>query len=59
MERLLRGTGAPAGLLFNGTALRLISVPRGSAPRGESSGWLDFRVQDMVRTTVETIRTTL
>ncbi len=45
MERLLRGTGAPAGLLFNGTSLRLIS-----APRGESSGWLDFRVQDMVQT---------
>ena len=45
MERLLRGTGAPAGLLCNGTSLRLIS-----APRGESSGWLDFRVQDMVQT---------
>ncbi len=42
MERLLRHTGVPAGLLFNGTALRLIS-----APRGESAGWLDFRVQDM------------
>ena len=45
MERLLRQTGAPAGLLFNGLRLRLIS-----APRGESSGWLDFRVQDMVQT---------
>ena len=45
MERLLRGTGAPAGLLFNGTSLRLVS-----APRGESSGWLDFRVADMVQT---------
>ena len=44
-ERLLRGTGVPAGLLFNGTALRLIS-----APRGESSGWMDFRVADMSRT---------
>ena len=44
-ERLLRGTGVPAGLLFNGTALRLIS-----APRGESSGWMDFRVADMCRT---------
>lgn len=33
MERLLRHTGVAAGLLFNGTALRLIS-----APRGESSG---------------------
>ena len=44
-ERLLRGTGVPAGLLFNGVALRLIS-----APRGESSGWMDFRVADMTRT---------
>ena len=45
LERLLRGTGAPAGLLCNGTTLRLVS-----APRGESSGWLDFRVADMVQT---------
>ena len=45
MERLLRGTGAPAGLLCNGTILRLVS-----APHGESSGWLDFRVADMVQT---------
>ena len=45
MERLLRGTGAPAGLLRNGTTLRPIS-----APRGESYGWLDFRVADMVQT---------
>ena len=44
-ERLLRGTGVDAGLLFNGVALRLIS-----APRGESSGWMDFRVADMTRT---------
>ena len=41
-ERLLRGTGVAAGLLSNGIALRLIS-----APRGESSGWMDFRVADM------------
>ena len=41
-ERLLRGTGVPACLLFNGVSLRLIS-----APRGESSGWMDFRVADM------------
>ena len=41
-ERLLRGTGVPAGLLFNGVSVRLIS-----APRGESSGWMDFRVADM------------
>ena len=45
MERLLRHTGAPAGLLFNGRALRLIS-----APRGESSGWLDFKLRDMLTT---------
>ncbi len=45
MERLLRHTGVPAGLLFNGAAIRLVS-----APRGESSGWLDFRVPDMCQT---------
>ena len=45
MERLLRQTGVPAGLLFNGRTLRLVS-----APRGESSGWLDLRVADMVTT---------
>jgi len=45
MERLLRATGVPAGLLVNGRVLRLIS-----APRGESSGWLDFKVADMVET---------
>ena len=45
MERLLRGTGVSAGLIFNGREIRLIS-----APRGESSGWLDFRVLDMVLT---------
>lgn len=44
MERLLRETGVPAGLLFNGRALRLIS-----APRGESSGWLDFCIAEMVQ----------
>lgn len=44
MERLLRETGVPAGLLFNGRALRLIS-----APRGESSGWLEFHVAAMVQ----------
>ena len=31
MERLLRETGVPAGLLFNGRALRLISAPRGES----------------------------
>ena len=45
MERLLRRTGVAAGLLFNGRALRLVS-----APRGESSGWIDFEVADMVQT---------
>ena len=45
MERLLRGTGVPAGVLFNGVSLRLVS-----APRGESSGWMDFHVADMTQT---------
>ena len=45
LERLLRETGVTAGLLFNGTTIRLVS-----APRRESSGWLDFRVSDMVQT---------
>ena len=45
MERLLRSTSVVAGLLFNGDALRLVS-----APRGESSGWMDFRVADMTQT---------
>ena len=45
MERLLRQTGVPAGLLCNGCSLRLVS-----APRGESSGWLDVHVADMVTT---------
>ena len=54
MERLLRHTGVPAGLLFNGLALRLIS-----APRGESSGWLDFRVADMVQTAGRPISTAM
>ena len=44
-ERLLRGAGVPAGLLVNGVAVRLIS-----APRGESSGWMDFRFADLIRT---------
>lgn len=45
LERLLRRTGVTAGLLFNGTTLRLLS-----APKRETSGWLDFRVSDMVQT---------
>ncbi|MBM4185607.1 MAG: class I SAM-dependent DNA methyltransferase, partial [Gemmatimonadetes bacterium] len=44
MERLLRETRVPAGLLVNGHALRLVS-----APSGETSGWLDFRVADMMQ----------
>ena len=44
-ERLLRATGVPAGVLVNGVALRLIS-----APRGESSGWMDFRFADLLTT---------
>jgi hypothetical protein len=54
MERLLRQTGVPAGLLFNGRTLRLVS-----APRRESSGWLDFRVADMVQTAGRPISTAL
>lgn len=54
MERLLRQTGVLAGLLFNGRVLRLVS-----APRGESSGWLDFRVADMVQTPGRPISTAL
>ena len=54
MERLLRQTGVPAGLLFNGASLRLIS-----APRGESSGWLDFRVSDMLETAGRPISTAM
>lgn len=45
LERLLRQTGVSAGLLFNGTVIRLVS-----APRGENSGWIDFRVSEMVQT---------
>ena len=43
LERLLRTKRVPAGLLFNGRALRLVS-----APHGESSGWMDFKVADML-----------
>ena len=54
MERLLRHTGVPAGLLFNGLQLRLIS-----APSRESSGWLDFTVADMLTTAGRPICTAL
>ena len=45
LERMLRETGVEAGMLWNGRAVRLVS-----APRGESSGWVDFRVADMLET---------
>ena len=54
MERLLRQTGVPAGLLFNGKAVRLIS-----APLGENSGWVDFRVSDMMTTAGRPILTAM
>jgi len=54
MERLLRETGVPAGLLVSRSALRLVS-----APRGESSGWLDFRLADMAQTAGRPICTAL
>jgi hypothetical protein len=54
MERLLRQTGVPAGLVFNGRAIRLVS-----APRGESSGWVDFCVADMVQSPGRPISTAL
>lgn len=41
-ERLLRETGVEAGLLFNGSQLRLVV-----APKGESSGYLTFPLQDL------------
>ena len=46
-ERLLRETNVPAGLLCNGTHLRLVY-----APRGESSGHITFSVADMVKVAV-------
>ncbi len=54
LERLLRQTGVGAGLLFNGRVLRLVS-----APRGESSGWIDFKVADMEQTAGRPICTAL
>lgn len=54
MERLLRQTGVTAGLLFNGRALRLLS-----APRGESSGWVDFKVEEMTQVAGRPIITAL
>ena len=45
MQRMLRSAGVPAGLLFNGRTVRLVS-----APRGESAGWMDFPVAAMLAT---------
>ncbi len=45
LERLLRETNIPIGLLFNHTHLRLIY-----APRGESSGHLTFRFKHLLET---------
>jgi hypothetical protein len=42
IERLLRETEVPAGLLFNGTHLRLVY-----APRGETSGYATFPIAAM------------
>lgn len=42
-ERLLRHTGVPIGLLFNGAVLRLVY-----APAGETTGHLSFRVEHLV-----------
>ncbi|MCP9859456.1 MULTISPECIES: Eco57I restriction-modification methylase domain-containing protein [unclassified Cyanobium] len=41
-ERLLRETGVEAGLLFNGSQLRLVV-----APKGESSGHITFLLKDL------------
>lgn len=54
MERLLRQTSVPAGLLFNGEAVRLVS-----APVGENSGWVDFRISDMLTTAGRPILTAM
>lgn len=45
LERLLRETGVPIGLLFNGHALRLVY-----APQGETSGHLTFTFAHLVQT---------
>jgi hypothetical protein len=42
LERLLRDTGVSAGLLLNGSELRLVY-----APRGESSGHVGFPIAEM------------
>jgi hypothetical protein len=42
LERLLRETGVPAGLLLTDNELRLVH-----APRGETSGWLRFPLRPL------------
>jgi len=42
LERLLRETGVPTGLLITDHHLRLIH-----APRGETSGWLSFPLREL------------
>ena len=42
LERLLRETGVPTGLLLTDGELRLIH-----APRGETSGWLKFPIRSL------------
>ena len=42
LERLLRETGIPTGLLLTDTHLRLVY-----APRGETSGWLAFPLREL------------
>ncbi|MHC2104428.1 Eco57I restriction-modification methylase domain-containing protein [Methylobacterium sp. CM6246] len=42
LERLLRETGVPAGLLVTDGALRLVY-----APKGETSGWLGFPLRPL------------
>lgn len=44
-ERLLRHCRVSAGVIFNGLALRLVV-----APHGQSSGWMTFRMADLVTT---------
>ncbi len=42
-ERLLRETGVHVGLLLNGKSFRLVY-----APKGESAGWVTFRLHEML-----------
>jgi hypothetical protein len=42
-ERLLRETGVHVGLLTNGKVFRLVY-----APKGETAGWVTFRLHDML-----------